>query len=94
MSDEIDVDDHYILMAFASIIHLKAIGSLRTRIAAHNENDIGVLDIHPVAGHHPSTKPLFQSRHSGGVSEAGLMLKIDNAEPPHQFANQVTEPHC
>jgi len=60
------------------------------RIAAHNENDIGVLDVYPVVRHHPSTKRLSQSRHGGGVSETGLMFKIDNAKPPHQFANQVT----
>jgi hypothetical protein len=33
------------------------------RIAPHNKNDIGILDVYPVVRHDSSAKRLSQSRH-------------------------------
>ena len=48
-------------------------------IAADDHDAIAVLNVSPVIGHRSSTERLSQSRNSGGVSYAGLVLQVHQA---------------
>ncbi len=51
-------------------------------IASLNEDAIAVLNIDPVVGHCATSERLCQSRYSWGVSDAGLMVDINQAHGP------------
>src|SRR5215472_14566949 len=60
------------------------------RIAAHHQNDIGILDVDPVVSHRAATKGGGQTGHRWSVSEAGLIVEADDAERAYHFVGRVT----
>jgi hypothetical protein len=49
-------------------------------ITTHIQDDVGISKIDIMVGHCTTSERLSQSRHRGAVSDACLMLDIDDAE--------------
>ena len=64
--------------SLALITHFMDDGMVFSSIAAHDKYDIAVVDIYPVVCHCATTERLCQSRNSGGVSNPGLVVYINN----------------
>ena len=64
---------------------LEGYGVIGGRVAAHNQNAITVLKIDPVIRHGAASERLCQSRYSSAVSDTGLVLDIDQTQPPQEF---------
>ena len=58
-------------------------------IAADDHDAITVGQIVPVIGHGASAEGGPQRGHRGGVSEAGLVFQIDDAQGPGQFGQEI-----
>ena len=57
-------------------------------IAAHNKNHIGIFNVNPVVCHCTASERLCQSRNSGAVSGARLMIHIDYARAAQGLMHQ------
>ena len=64
-------------------------GVVRCRVAPHDEDDIGILNIDPVVRHCTASERLSQSRYSCGVSDSGLVFYIDQTPGPQQLLEHV-----
>ena len=52
-----------------------------SRVAAHGQHDVRVADVGPAVGHRSSSERGGQTGHRGAVSNPGLLLDRDDAEP-------------
>ncbi len=52
-------------------------------IAAHDKDNITVLEVDPVIGHCAAPERLCQSRNSGAVSYSGLVFDVHQPQGPH-----------
>ena len=59
-------------------------------VAAHDQNNVGILDIDVMIGHGTTAERLSQSRYARTVSDPGLMIHLDDAQRPHRRRNQPT----
>ena len=50
------------------------------RVAAHHQDDVGVLDVDPVVGHRAASERWRQAGHRRAVTEAGLVLQVHHAQ--------------
>src|SRR5262249_45742911 len=51
------------------------------RVAAHDQDQVGVADIGPTIGHRPAPESGGQTGHRRAVSYSGLLLEGDHSEP-------------
>ena len=58
-------------------------------IGAVDQDQVGVPDVTPVVRHRPSAERGGQTGHRGAVSNAGLLLDVDDAERAHQLGGEV-----
>ena len=49
-------------------------------IAAHDQHQVGILDVDPMVGHRATPKCRTQTGYRGGVSDAGLRIEGDGAQ--------------
>jgi hypothetical protein len=59
-------------------------------IAAHDQNQVGVLDVDPVVGHRATAVCGGQTGHRRAVSDPGLIIEGQNAQRTDHFVGQVT----
>ena len=57
-------------------------------VAAHHQNEVGVLDVHPAVGHGATTKGGGQCRHGRAVTDTRLRIGGDNAQRAHEFLRE------
>src|SRR5512135_2032398 len=62
---------------------------VRCRVRSHNEDHIGVTQVHPVICHCTAPERLCQSRYSCGVSYTGLMFYINETPGAKEFLHEV-----
>src|SRR5450759_3977156 len=60
-------------------------------VAAHREDDVGVLDVHPSVGHRPAPERGGQTGHRGTVSYPGLAVPIRYPQGRDELPLQVVE---
>ena len=68
---------------------LEAAGMVLSRVGAHHQHDIGVLDVLPMIGHRAPAERGGQTGHRGAVSYAGLMIDVDEAHRSHRLRDQI-----
>ena len=59
------------------------------RIAAHDQDQIGVLDINPMVGHRTTPERRSQTGHRGGVSNARLGIEGNDAESAQNLMGEI-----
>jgi len=59
-------------------------------IAAHNQNQVGVLDVDPVVGHCATAVRGGQTGHRRAVSDPGLIIEGQHAQRTDHLVGQVT----
>jgi len=65
-------------------------GVVFRRIGANHEDAVAIGNIIPVIGHYPTTDAFRQTGDSGGMSETGVVLYIDQTEGSREFDEEVT----
>ena len=58
------------------------------RIGTHDQNAVGILDVHPMIRHRASSERLSQSRYRGAVSDARLVFYVHQSQRPHHALKQ------
>ena len=64
-------------------------GVILGRVAAHDQDDVGVHHVDPVVGHGAPAEGGRQTGDRGAVSETGLVLDVDEAEGAHELGQEV-----
>ena len=59
-------------------------------VAAHDDDEIGVLDVRPGVRHRAATERRGQTGHRGSVSDARLVVECQDAGAAHDFIGQIT----
>ena len=80
---EARIDAHELRVAVPPRFHDEAEADRMVlgRVAAHGEHDIRVADVGPAVGHRSASECGGQTGHRGAVSNPGLLLDRDHAEP-------------
>src|SRR5262245_12524610 len=61
------------------------------RIASHDQDHVGVLDVDPVVGHRPTTECGAQTGHRGAMSKPGLVVGVHDPQRACPFGQQVVD---
>ena len=59
------------------------------RVAAHGDDDVGMLDVHPGVGHRPAPETGRQRRHRRRVTDARLAVDHDHAQRPGDLVGEI-----
>ncbi len=68
---------------------LEPAGVILRRVRAHDQHDVGVLDILPVVGHGAPPERCGQTGHCGAVSYTGLVVDVDQPHGAHRLGYEV-----